>query len=220
MYQPQRARGIPTRHRDRQVSSRASIPRLMGHLPQFNPEVKLRHRFVYVNSNASSTAVYVDDLMSVLAISTGAAFAYTGLISSFRVKSLQLITPFVAGANNSCEIRWSGGDFQVDRALMDASVNPSSPPTIRSRPPAGSRASFWHTRPSSTSGASTYTHMFDLNGAVGSFLILDLEFVMNNGGPGVAFSGSNSVANGFTAMAQLDNVNGTHYWTPQGYTVA
>jgi len=150
--------------------------------PQIQSNVRVNHTFRFQSTAATPTNVTNRTLLQACGVMAATTILGYPIVSSVRVKRVKVWTPFSA-ANSTCSLVWYGSvDSQFSNIeISDSSVSSALPAHISTAPPARSNASFFQ-----WDNQSTTNTLFQLVAPAYSFIDVDVEYVLADGGNATA----------------------------------
>jgi len=180
---------------------------------QINSNIRVSHRYRFVSTSGTATAVTGQSLLGALGVfPTIANSTVAAIFGSVRIKNLEMwTTTATLGSAVTCSVEWAGSATNSgDIEISDTSVSTASPAHINSRPPKNSLASFWST--------ATTGQLFVLTAPAGTIIDVVVEMTMFDD-----TNGSNAAIG--VATAALGNVyylsldpNASHRYPPVSLT--
>jgi hypothetical protein len=115
--------------------------------PQIKSNVELRHRYRFISTSGTATALTPTSLMCAAGtICTTVNSVCTSVFASVKINSIQMWSPPASqGASTTCSCEWVGFNNSPNREYSDTSVSVSVPACVSCSPPPQSLASFWQT---------------------------------------------------------------------------
>lgn len=212
-------RGGLQRRRNRSGNNRPTFRGMRSIVPSFNTRPSWTRKFRFNAVSTGTAAIYSNCLLSLIAIdsSTTNSLACTYIISSIRIKSIQVYGYKSDGTNGIVEISlaWAG---QFGRDIeLNAIGNGVNPAYITSSPPAETSARFWRVSNSNESERLLSIHVGD----DATIVDLTVEFTLCDGPASYGtYSVNEAAANVF--YCSLDSLNsagsgvGTGILAPDG----
>jgi len=179
--------------------------------PQFHSNVMLSHRFRFVSTSATATAITPNSLLAAAGnMCTDGNTLVVSFASSVKVKRVAVWTPPGSqGSAATCSVDWVGFNNSPNIEFSDSTVSVAKPAVVDCSPPPMSLASFWQ--------VSSTTTLFTLTAPVGSIIDVILDLVLSDGdAEGLATAISTGTIN-LTYYLSLDP-NATHRYTPVSLT--
>jgi hypothetical protein len=193
------------------MHSSRNPPAMQNRPPQFNSNVEVVHRYRFLSTSGTSTAITSQSLL--LAAGSVCYAANANVVSFFgsvKVQSVSVWSPPASqGSASTCSVDWEGLANSPNREVSDSSVSVATPARIVSAPPPMSLASFWQTQSATT--------LFTLTAPVGSIIDVKLSLIAQD--DDVA-SAATAVTTGTLAAVYYLSLdpNATHRYTPISLT--
>jgi len=180
------------------------------HPPQLATNVTFRHRFRFISTSATATAITPTSLLGACgAMATVLNTSVATLSSSIKVDHVSLWTPPASqGASATCSINFLGLGNTPSREFSDTTVSVAEPAFVSCKPPPQSLASFWQV-PSNTT-------MFTLVAPVGTIIDINVNVILADGTDNTSIIVA-TAALGSVYYLSLDPV-ATHRYTPVSLT--
>ena len=136
-----RARNRARQRANRQLNGNSLHP------PQLNANVILKHRYRFISTDGTATAIGAGDLLNAAgSLVVVANTTARSLFKSVKIEEVEIWTPPASqGSAATCSILWSSSSAAAPTSLevSDTTVSVAEPAHVRARPPARSSPSFW-----------------------------------------------------------------------------
>lgn len=177
---------------------------------QIKSNVELRHRYRFVSTSGTATAITPTSLLGAAGgLCTVTNTQVATFSSSVKVNRVQILTPPASqGANATCSVEWAGFNNSPDREYSDTTISVSTPAQISCSPPPQSLASFWQ-----VGGTTT---LFTVVAPTGSIIDIVLSLILADGTNNSGIVVATGVL-GTVYYLSLDPV-ATHRYTPVSLT--
>jgi len=187
-------------------SSRTAISQIHPNPPQIVSNVQVSHKYRFVSTSATSTAITPTSLLGAMGTLGTAALTNTAYFGSVKVASIEMWAPPASqGASTTISVNFIGTANSPNREYSDTTVSVATPAHLKCTPPAMSLASFWQV-PSATA-------LFTLIAPVGTIIDVMLTGILNDQDENPVNITVVTTAAGFSYYLSLDPV-ATHRYTP------
>lgn len=179
---------------------------------QIASNIQLHHRFRFVSTNATPTAVTARSLLFASGgICTIANSFLSPIYASCKIGLIEMWSPPASqGASATCSVDWSGFANSPNREVSDTTVSVATPAHLVTQPPSMSLAKFWQ--------QDSTTTLFTLVAPVGTIIDVTLQLILNDGDAVSAQSQAVTTGTlGVLYYLSLDP-NATHRYTPVSLT--
>jgi hypothetical protein len=181
--------------------SRASV------IPQFQSNVRLRHRYRFTSTSGTATSITPTSLLCAAGtICTDTNVLVVSAFQSVKVRRVEIWSPPAAqGDSVTCSVEWTGFQNSPNVEHSDTSVSVAVPAHVSCSPPRNSLASFWQV-------AST-TGLFVITAPTGSVIDVVLDLVMSDDESPAANAAVTTATINLSYYLSLDP-NSTHRFVP------
>lgn len=178
--------------------------------PQFESNVRSRHKYRFTMTAAASTTFTDSSFNNCLGgVCTVVNTTVTSFVQSFIIKRIDLwAAPAAQGNNATCSVEWFGFGNSPNIEHSDTTLSVARNAHVSSVPPAQSLAAFWQ--------KPTGTNLCIISGGAGTIVDVTLDLMLTDDEQ-TAVNRQVAVATGVLGTVYylaLDQVLGTHNFVP------